>query len=560
MLRNEHPKPQFYRDTWICLNGEWTYTFDFSKTGIERDFQNSTGFENKINVPFCPESKLSGVEYKDFINSMWYQREIEIPSNWKGKRVLLHFGAVDYETEVFIDGKAVGIHEGGSTSFSFDISEFLEGSHNLVVRVCDDTRGRNQPTGKQSHKYASYSCLYTRTTGIWQTVWLEASEMYGLASCRVLSNVDESSFVFMPSFYEDSLENEFCVKIYDENKLLIEKKTTASSSPFSVKIDSPKLWDCENPFLYRIVYETKNREGLVDVVTSYAGLRKVHCENGKYYLNNRPIYLRFVLDQGFYAEGIWTAPSDEALKNDIIISQKAGFNGARLHQKVFEERFHYHADKLGYLTWAEFPNWGGNYNDAITRYRFMNEWSEVVKRDINHPSIITWTPLNETERDDDMRIYHGFVNDLYRLTKGIDSSRPFHDASGWVHSKTDIWSVHAYKQDAKQLYDLLNSGKVFVNCPDLDRGYENQPYILDEFGGTSWVGDKEEGWGYGDMPKSLQDFYARVEALMKTVYTTRYLAGFCYTQLYDVEQEKNGIYTYERKPKFDIKRVQEIFS
>jgi len=318
--RPEYPRPQFVRSQWVNLNGKWTYTFDFGKSGKERDFANCRGFNNEILVPFCPESPLSGVNHKDFISAMWYQRTITIPPDWEGENVILHFGAVDYETEVFIDGKSVGKHWGGTISFEFDITPYVNAgkTHNLVVYVQDDTRSGIQPGGKQCPAFKSRGCHYTRTTGIWQTVWIEAVSKYGLKSCHIIPDLDNKRFYVQPHFY--GLENgqKFRVTVKNVKKAVSKYEVIASNNVIcELRIKRLKTWSPESPFLYGLLFEVINSSGkIIDRVESYMGMRKVHIKGNQILLNNRPYYLRFVLDQGFYPSGIWTAPTDEALKKD----------------------------------------------------------------------------------------------------------------------------------------------------------------------------------------------------------------------------------------------------
>jgi beta-galactosidase/beta-glucuronidase len=563
--RPEYPRPQFERQAWVNLNGIWTYTFDFGNSGHDRDFQNSKGFTGKITVPFCPESKLSGVEYKDFINSMWYQRFLTIPAEWKGKNIVLHFGAVDYQSELYIDGKMVGRHSGGTSSFEFDITPYISTgqTHNLVLFVNDELRTGKQMGGKQCPRYYSEGCSYTRTTGIWQTVWMEAVAPSGLRSVQVITDLDEKQVVVHPVFYAESNAGTLKVTLKDNGKIVAQKSVrTCNSSVCILPVPKVKPWSPESPFLYDLVYEVLDKDNkTIDVVNSYVGIRKVHIEGDRYFLNNKPYFLRLVLDQGFYPEGVWTAPTDADLKKDIELSMAAGFNGARLHQKVFEERFHYWADKLGYLTWGESSSWGVDYNNVEAIRNFVPEWTENVLRDRNHPSIITWTPLNETGGND--QTYPRFVEDLYRVTKAIDPTRPINDASGWCHVLTDIWSYHLY-YGPDVLDKLLSNGpdnKAFYDEHYEYSKYQGQPFMLDEFGGIrKWQEDGKDAWGYGDTPKNADEFYKRLEGEVDAILKYGYISGFCYTQLTDVEQEQNGLYLYDRSTKFDMNRIKAIFS
>lgn len=567
--RAEYPRPQFERATWQNLNGTWTYAFDFGNSGAQRGYKNTKGFDDKINVPFCPESKLSGVQYVDFINTIWYQREITVPADWKDQMILLHFGAVDYETTLFIDGKEVGAHFGSGSSFAMDITNYVTPgkSANLVLCVNDNLRDNKQPGGKQCEGYYSGGCSYTRTTGIWQTVWMEPVNPQGLKQVFANPDIDQQQLVITPEFYQESMDNTLTVQVLDGKKVVASKSAKCMNQACIVlPIKNPKLWSPEDPFLYDVKYIIKNAEGkVVDEVSSYAGMRKVHLANGYFYLNNKPYYQRLVLDQGFYPDGIWTAPSDEALKQDIEMSKAVGFNGARLHQKVFEERYYYWADKLGYICWGEEASWGLDANDELAARNFLSEWAEVLVRDRNHPCIVTWTPFNETwgARPG---TYVRLMKDIYALTKAIDPTRPVNDASGDSHVMTDLWTVHDYTREPEKLI-ATHTFKAGVEPYRNNRGkdwlakYAGQPYMLDEFGGLGWIpkDQRSNSWGYGAQIESEDEFFDILEKEVDAIKACKHIVGFCYTQITDVEQEKNGVYYYDRRPKFDAARWKAIF-
>lgn len=590
MPRAEYPRPQFERGDWQNLNGEWTYELDLVQTGHERGLTQSTGFDGKITVPFAPESELSGVQHKDFIPSIWYQREISIPQEWAGKDVLLNFGAVYYVSEIYVDGKFVDRHHGGSDSFTVDITRFVKpgGKHSLVVCASSDLRSRMQSAGKQSLRHGPFECMYTRTTGIWQTVWMEAVAPTGIQRVKYVTDIDRSAVTMEFTMRRNAAGNVLTVNVKDGKKVVASDTAPVSSgSIVTLPLKKAKLWSPENPFLYDVEFILKDAQGnVIDQVASYFGMRKIHTEGNKIYLNNEPYYQRLVLDQGFYPDGIWTAPSDEALKRDIELSMAAGFNGARLHQKVFEERFYYWADKLGYLTWAEAPSWGLDANDVEAARNYLMEWRNLVVRDLNHPSIVTWTPFNE-EFWPDQTQYPRFIKDIYTLTKQLDPSRPINTVSGGQHIVTDIWTEHHYEQDPDKLRDIIyNNGNMYVrrhdiqerlrgnvgfNRPVLSDPYTypeydgNIPYILDEFGGIKCIEanpakDGSDSWGYGNSARTKEDFYKRLEAQVRgLVEMSDKMWGFCYTQLTDVEQEQNGIYYYDRGTKYDMERVRAIF-
>ena len=567
--RPEYPRPQFERTDWVNLNGQWTFEMDFGASGEQRGWTNAKGLSKKITVPFCPESELSGIGYTDFIPCVWYQRNINIPAEWNGKKILLHFGAADYETKVYVDGKMVGEHKGAGSSFNFDITSYVKAGQqaNLVVRVYDNLRGGMQPGGKQCTALYSAGCSYTRVTGIWQTVWMEAVNEQALKNVFAIPDIDQQQLVVRPEFYNEGNNNTLTVEVKDGKKTVAKRTAQASNqSTIVLPIKNAHLWSPEDPYLYDVKYTVKNAQGeVIDEVSSYMGMRKVHISGGYFYLNNKPYFQRLVLDQGYYPDGIWTAPSDEALRQDIEMSKAVGFNGARLHQKVFEERYYYWADKLGYLTWGEEASWVLNINNELAVRNFLTEWAEIVVRDRNHPSLVTWTPLNETWNATP-GVYVRFVNDLYALTKAIDPTRPINDASGDSHVKTDIWSVHDYTREPDKLianHTIKAGVEPYRNMKDKDflSNYAGQPYMVDEFGGLPWIPKEERAnsWGYGANIDTVEEFYSILEKEIDALKACKHVVGFCYTQITDVEQEKNGIYYYNRKPKFDTARVKAIF-
>ncbi len=570
--RSEYPRPQLERSDWKNLNGEWSYTFDFGKSGKDRGLQNSKGFDDKITVPFCPESKLSGVEHKDFIPAMWYHRKISIPEAWMDRDIMLNFGGVDYFCAVYVDGELAGRHWGGTSSFGIDITHFVNDGkeHDLVIRVEDDTRKGTQMGGKQSISYHSSGCNYTRTTGIWQTVWMEPIDRHGVESVYVVPDLDNSTFIVEPKMRHLAEGATVEVTVKDGSKIVSKtRKPVAANMKLDLPVKNPKTWSPESPFLYDIDIITRDASGKeVDKVQSYAGMRKVHWADNIFYLNNEPYFLRLVLDQGFYPDGIWTAPSDDDLRRDIEMSMAAGFNGARLHQKVFEERFHYWADKLGYLTWGETSSWGAIVNNIETARNFLPEWTEIVVRDRNHPSIVAWTPFNETwERpaESDAAMQHDrLITDAYNLTKKLDY-RPINDSSGHYHVITDLWTVHNYDQNPETFaqYFEIKDGKYPQFDASREVTYGGQPFFIDEYGGIKWIDGAQfanNSWGYGEGPKTLEEFYTRLENLTDVILAVPYMSGYCYTQLTDVEQEQNGIYNYDRSKKFDMDRINKIFS
>ena len=557
--RSEHPDPQFQRKDWLNLNGEWDFEFDFGNSGLRAGVLEKDEWSRKINVPFCPESKLSGIEYTDFIAAVWYRKSVTVTEDQLEGRVLIHFGAVDYETYLYVNGEEAGYHKGGYTSFTFDITEFLIAGENVIaVNARDDVRDPLVPRGKQSELYNSHGCDYTRTTGIWQTVWLEFVPKAYVKSFKLfpdtvnatlgVSAVVEGEGAFKAeAFYDGRLVGSF-------------EKTAAGFVSGDIKLSETHLWEVGCGRLYDLKITFGG-----DEISSYFGLRDIRIDGYKVLINGKSVFQRLVLDQGFYADGIYTAPSDEALEKDIRLSLAVGFNGARLHQKVFEPRFLYHCDRLGYIVWGEFGNWGLDYSRDGALEAMLPQWCESVARDFNHPAIVGWCPFNETWDRDGRKQNDELLRIVYRVTKQLDETRPCIDTSGNFHVETDIFDVHDYEQKVeifKGNYDrLMTEGVLFEHFPDRQEYDGKKPAFVSEYGGIQWsLGSRGDAWGYGNAPKSEQEFIDRYKGLTDALLDNERMFGFCYTQLYDIEQEQNGLYYYDRSPKFDPELFRRINS
>ncbi|MEK4878201.1 MULTISPECIES: glycoside hydrolase family 2 protein [Paenibacillus] len=565
--RPEYPRPDFVRPEWINLNGQWQFEIDHGKSGKERGYPvNEHNLSGTITVPFCPESKLSGVEYKDFMAAVWYKREFNVPESWINGRVILHFGAVDYMAEVWVNGVSVGTHRGGYTPFSFDItSNLLAGSNVITVYAEDDVRSGRQPRGKQSEQFHSHGCDYTRTTGIWQTVWLEQVPETYLSNLKVVADPDNGCVHLEMKVQGNAAGDTLSATALYGGKPVGDSNVIVSGT--SIKLTIPlseiHLWEVGNARLYDLKLSLHSQGRESDVVHSYFGLRTVRLDGMAFRINGKSVFQRLVLDQGFYPEGIYTAPTDKDLRRDIEISIGLGFNGARLHEKIFEPRYLYWADQLGYLVWGEHANWGLNITGADSLTHFLPEWLEGIQRDFNHPALIGWCPFNETWDRDGVKQHNPVLQIVYDVTKRMDPTRPVIDTSGNFHVATDIFDLHDYDQNPQTFRDryepMKSGGEVFNTFPDRQT-YEGQPYFISEYGGIWWNPQQkdEKSWGYGDRPTSEQMFIERYEGLTNVLLDHPLMFGFCYTQLYDVEQEVNGLYTYDRQPKFDPERIRRI--
>ena len=565
MMRTEYPRPQMVREKWANLNGKWDFLFDFSKSGLERKLYLSENFDNckglKINVPFCPESKLSGIGYTDFIPAVWYKRDFTLTDEESLYKVCINFGAVDYKAKIWVNGNFAGEHIGGYSSFAFDISKHVKaGTNTLIVYAEDDNRSGKQPIGKQSVTHYSQVCSYTRTTGIWQTVWLEFLPKEHIKSYRVYPNVSDKN-VRIDTFVEGSGKVEYRVKYNGKSVGSATASANYGTATAVIELSELYLWDVGQPELYDL--EILFRDDRID---GYFGMRNVDIRPDALYLNGKPLYMRTILDQGFNPEGIYTAPDDEFLKRDIELAMELGFNGARLHQRVFEERTLYWADKLGYIIWGEYAN-GSDLSSPEGISYLLPEWIETVKRDFNHPSIIGWCINNESYWMKDVNPLCQTV--IYDTTKDIDPTRPVIDASGGIHFKTDMFDVHDYTHDPesfKNKFAPMLEDKNFYHNPihqkQLERNiYSGQPYWVSEYGGIFWNPDlkpEEYGWGYGENVKSEEEFAKRYEGLTSVLLENKRICGFCYTQLTDIEQEQNGLYKYDRTKKFSDEVYERI--
>ncbi|MEU3512303.1 sugar-binding domain-containing protein [Streptomyces longwoodensis] len=585
--RPEYPRPQFVRDTWLNLNGTWQFETDRSDSGLERGLT-GRALADTITVPFCPESALSGIGDTDFLEAVWYRRTVTVPADWAGSRVLLHFGAVDHDTTVWVNGVEVARHRGGFTPFTADLDGVAEpGAEATVVVRARDSRHGPQARGKQATWYANSHCHYTRTTGIWQTVWMEpVPRSVALKRPRITPDVASGSFFLELPLTANLPGHRVRAVLSDASGEVTAAGTRADLDlaprlVLTVPEDRVRLWGPDDPHLYGLRLEVLDADGtVVDAADSYAGLRSVAVRGRRVLINGRPVFQRLVLDQGYWPESLMTAPSDEALVRDIELGLAAGFNGARLHQKVFEERYLYHADRLGYLVWGEFGDWGCETGERDDNQRpdasYVAEWLEAVERDYSHPSIVGWCPLNETYQHLHDRITQldDVTRAMFLATKQADPTRPVIDASGYAHRvpETDVYDSHCYEQDpvafAKTMSGLVE-GRPYVNAAPDGRPwsvpYRGQPYFCSEFGGIWW--DPQEAarasgkeadasWGYGERPRTEEEFLTRFEGLTGVLLDDPDMFGYCYTQLTDVFQEQNGLYRFDRSVKLDTERIR----
>ena len=581
MSQFEYPRPQLVRDAWQSLNGEWEFAFDDEDRGRQLAWHYGLPLEGRITVPYPYQSELSGIDDKSIHEVVWYARSFEVPDEWRrGRDLLLHFGAVDYSSTLWVNGHEVGHNQGGHVPFSFDIAPYLtQGENRLTLRV-EDRQDPQQPRGKQSVTGEPHDIDYYCTTGIWQTAWLEPVPAIRIGVLRITPSARKSQVEVMIYLHAPAALREVEVEIFDGGRAVtrVAEETTAAACQVTLQIPDAKLWSPDVPHLYDLRLRLYEGGELLDEVSSYFGLRDVELRRGRVHLNGAPVYLAMVLDQGYWPESYLAPPSDAHLRADVEWVKRFGFNGARKHQKIEDPRWLYWCDRLGLLVWVEMPNareWSQDSEE-----RLAAEWKRAVQRDYNHPSVVAWVPVNESMGFPGLGRQHpgqyAFIERMVAMTRQIDPRRPVIDNDGWEHTDiTDICAIHDYTPTAELLRERyreradggalpahvwIGDRPLFV----LGSRYRGQPVMLTEVGGFLMIPP--------DVPPEARDmlyrFYGsaatheelleKYRDLMEGIASLRFLAGFCYTQLTDIEQEINGLLTYRREPKVPPEQVAKI--
>lgn len=573
-MRNEYPRPDFIREKWMPLNDTWNFQDGTDKTPV------------KIQVPFPPQSRLSGFQKELTSDRITYQRNFFIPAEWIGQRILLHFGAVDYKCSVFINDHCVGFHEGGQSSFTFDITAFLSGGEEtLTVAVTDYLHDETVPRGKQFWKSSGEFIWYTQSSGIWQSVWLEPVNEAHLEWIHFTPDIDQGTVEITYLLSDCTVfpcELEWDIRF--KNNPVSHGSLTVSEKRGKIIVDIFKnkalrgsfhftgwYWSPEHPNLFTVSALLKSRNILLDQVETYFGMRKVHVHDGRVYLNNQPYYQKLLLDQGYWKDGLVTAPSEENYIQDIQKAKEMGFNGCRKHEKAEDPLFLYWADKLGFLVWESTASfWSFSPQSAGV---FSQEWTRTIQRDYNHPCIILWNMMNESwgvPRLYDNTQQQHFARSLYHLAHGLDPSRLVIANDGWEMTENDICAFHSYKHgspdnpDAQAAFSLglqsLSGLESLVERPLFADSfvYEGQPVMLTEAGGISLkTGKDKKSWGYSDTD-SEESFLAAYSHVIRSIYASDLLCGFCYTQLSDIQQEQNGLLDEDHQFKTDPKKIKAI--
>lgn len=578
--RMEYPRPDFERESYLNLNGEWQFMYDDEDIGLKEQWYSNKNFDRTIIVPYTYLCELSGVHEAEFHDVVWYQKEFSFDGFSLKDKILLHFGAVDYEADVWVNEKHLIHHVGGSVPFQIDISDVVvrEGSNTITVRARDYSFDLGLPRGKQYWKPESEGIFYTRTVGIWQTVWIEAVSCNYIESARIHSDLDgkfaEMDFQLCGRDekyleVEISLDGHTLIldRIKDMNGRVKRKFFLDEAVTLDWNIQESWVWSPEKPILFdvKLAVFKEGKEEPEDSVRTYFAFRKISVENGKIMLNNQPYYMKMVLDQGYWPQSLLTAPTDEHFVKDIINSKQMGFNGARKHQKVEDPRYLYWADKLGFLVWGESGS-AYVYSQSYVE-RMTAEWLQILRRDYNHPSIIAWVPLNESWgvleiMSQPQQQAHSLS--LYYMIKSLDQTRLVISNDGWHHTKSDIVTIHDYESSHDVLEERYASLNRIIDSTPGERTifangfqYQGEPIIVSEFGGISFNKGKDNGWGYSRSTDE-NDFVTKYQAVVSAIMESPFVQGFVYTQLSDVENETNGLLTYDREFKVNPEIICQV--
>src|SRR5215213_6932070 len=579
--RPEYPRPQFVRREWLNLNGEWEFAFDDANRGRELGWHFGLPLEKRIVVPFPYQSELSGVNDKAVHEIVWYARSFEVPEEWRGQNVLLNFGAVDYRATVWVNGKEVGHNQGGHVPFQFNIAPYLTpGTNRLTLRV-EDRQNPRQPRGKQSTTGQPHDIDYYCTTGIWQTVWLEPVPPIRIEDIRLNASAREGAIEINVLLHGPAARWDLEVEALEEDGAIVARERVeirTAAANLKLTLPEAKAWSPESPYLYGLRVRLYEGDRLLDEITSYAGLRDVELRDGRVWLNGAPVYLAMILDQGYWPESYLAAPSDEALRADVEWTKKFGFNGARKHQKIEDPRWLYWCDRLGLLVWEEMPN--AREWSSMAEERLAAEWKRAVRRDYNHPCIICWVPVNESMGFPKLRQHHAgqfaFIERMVAMTRQLDQKRPVIDNDGWEHTDiTDICAIHDYTPTAALLRERYQEAATGGALPPhvwignkplfvLGSRYREQPIVLSEVGGFLIipphvpVEERDLLYRFYGSVHTSEELLAKYRDLMEGIASLPFVAGFCYTQLTDIEQEINGLLTYDRRPKVRPEEVAEL--
>lgn len=569
--RTEYPRPQFRREDWLALNGEWEFAFDDEDEGLAKGYDTGrVPLPLRINVPFSYQYPASGIGDPAVHPCVWYRRTFEAKG---GRHALLSFNGADYETDVWINGKHAVSHEGGHAPFSADITDLLKRGGNTIVVRCRDPFDPVLPRGKQSWTGDRFACWYLPNTGIWQSVWIDWVGEDAILSHTLFPDFDACSVSGEIVTAGRADEAEIVVSLHGNAIKTVRFGLDGKRTRYSFKLKEPNAvdadyaWRPECPVLFGAQFRLFRGGKLVDEAAARFGFRKLSADGNLITLNNEPLYQRLILDQGYWEESGMTPPCAEALKEDILLAISMGFNGARKHQKFEDPYFYYYAEELGFLVWCEMPS--AYEFCAEEEARVSSEWAAIVREASLFTSVIAYVPLNESWGVRNLAAdvaQQNFARSLYYATKALDPTRLISTNDGWESPETtDLIGIHDYSYDSSLFAEKYRADRYNGLYPQgrrlMAKGcvYGGQPVLLTEFGGIAMSAEMKNGkWGYNDGAQDAEAFYARYGDLLRGIYAHPEFRGFCYTQLTDVQQEVNGLLYPDRTPKFDCERLKRL--
>ncbi len=577
--RPEYPRPILVRDQWINLNGPWKFRSDENNEGLcDRWFATGLADATDINVPFPVESQASGIYDVNPANIVWYERDVEVPADWL-QRIVLRIGACDHFTRVFVNGQEVGQHRGGYSPIAFDIRHALHAGQNRIIIRVEDSLSWTQPRGKQAGT-TRWPIDYDSVTGIWQTVWLEPLPSVSIESTYPKFSVESGELVYTVCF-SDQIDGELKVELSRDGRAFMQATALTqlrSETRVTFQLEDVALWSPESPNLYDVkISLTNHKTNEIDTATSYLGLREISVTRDRLCLNGNDLYLRGVLDQGYFPGGWYTSLTDEDIRRDVELTIAMGLNCARKHQKAEDPRYLYWADKLGLMVWAEMPS-GKIFSTELIE-TLTHEWIDLVKRDRANPSVITWVPFNESWgvwHQSERAEQRAFVDGIVALTKALDQSRPVVGNDGWEYSSGDLWTLHLYysgEDISRRLDDLIQNPSSSVTGDDSGdtkahsrigalpgANVKQLPILLTECGGVGFGNYSDDDFSYGDLPATVGELETDIRRIANMIHSGIVLQGFVWTQLTDVQQEVNGLLYFDRTPKLPVETFREIFS
>ena len=570
MIPKEYPRPNMYRQSWRSLNGPWEFDFYDDAFVLAHKEKLAETLGRTIQVPFSYQTRLSGIDDKDIHERLVYRKKIQLTDAERDHRVRLHFAAVDFFAEVWIDDVCVGSHTGGYTPFYFDIDRFFEDRHAITLSlIVEDKPSAEQPRGKQAVA-TPFACWYTAVSGIWQSVWLEFLPDVYIAELSGEQHAGSGTADFRVQISGPAKECQITAEVLFDGQCVASSEVECAYPSTEIHFDIPTIrrWSPENPNLYEVKFSLMQANVLIDQVETYLSFRTIDMRSDGLYLNGERYFQKLVLMQGYWMESGYSPPGRDSFDRDILMAKEMGFNGCRMHMKFEDPRFLHAADRLGFLVWGEAPSFYSFSASACAVFR--KELTEIVNRDMRHPSLIAWVIGNESwgikEISESERI-RSWLDEIVQMTRSIDPSRPVISNDGWEHLDSDIMTLHSYEHSAESLREDWHKARKNERCGIHNRVFHLRPtdtltlpWVLSEFGAISFIGESREvdHWGYGDTAESTEAFLSLLRHILEAASSLDGISGWCYTQFSDVEKEKNGLLFADRTPKVEPSHIRDL--